>query len=137
MAGKWAIPFVAQSPVVPPPTWTVGPTKGKVTSLVDSGDPAYAARLKLAEEVVGAPTCIYKGWDRQNKHNCWIYCGFPKVDYRRAGDRTKGAITTDPPKNAAFLVFVTDEGAVDDWKWRELLDGDRPQGINGDITWPS
>jgi hypothetical protein len=129
---RWLLSFLGIDPHVPPSEWEMGLDEGYFRYLQHKGHEKAIARLLLVEQVLNGGTVrIYRGWCRPDKEDCFVYVGYPNVDYK---SRT---ITTPAPPNMAFLVFVLPDGTISDWTWRPLeSEGQHtPQGLTGELIW--
>jgi hypothetical protein len=75
-------------------------------------------------EVVLAPFAIFRGVREEGERNFLCYCGRPKHAYARDGE------TTPPYQGEVFLVFVSDERVIYNWRWEPSgsADGKLPEG---------
>lgn len=93
--------------------------RGHPSGLATKGVEARFARILLIPEVVQHPIMVLKGWNREGFDDALIYVGKPSTDYRGI------QIETPPPKSMLFLVFVTPDYIISDWRW-EKADPDDP-----------
>jgi hypothetical protein len=129
--GRWLLSFVGIDPRNPQNEQReMGVKEEHYRYLQHHGDEKAIARLWLVGQVLqGGTACIYKGWGR-GKDDCHIYVGYP------GEDRKSLTITTPPPPNMAFLVFVLPDGTIENWTWRPLISGGiTPEGMEGEIVW--
>jgi hypothetical protein len=129
---KWMYSYLAQSPDGPQRTWPVGLPERDLKLLISKGHTEKLSRARLIEEVFQDPSMlvsIIKGWGR-NKAECFIYVTLPSNDYR------SDSIQTPAQPGRMFLIFVLPDGTIDDWSWRGRGDGERPDGVLGEIIWP-
>ena len=82
-------------------------------SLLKHGLDAKFARLALVPEVLQSPMMVLRGWKRAGFDDALIYVGRPARDFRNA------QIETPPPQGMVFLVFVTPNGNISDWRWEK------------------
>ena len=129
---RWLLEFDAINPTNVDRKWKTGVQEQHYNQLRHYGHEKAVARLLLVKEVLsGGTTHIYKGWSRQGTDEHFIYAGRPAHDYKSL------SIETPAPPNMVFLVFVLDDGTIDDWNWRPLAEDeeDRPQGVTGELIW--
>jgi len=129
---RWLLQFRAIDPRNVSGTWDVGVSERHYRYLQNHGHEKQIARLVLLQEVLeGGAVCIYKGWCRPEKEDCFVYEGRPTRDFKSL------TIETPAPKAMAFLVFVLPDGEIDEWTWRPLNEdaGNRPDGISGELIW--
>ncbi len=112
---RWLLTFRAIDPNNPTGRWNVGIPKRLYEYQQNHGHEKAIARIVLVDEVLKEGTVrVYRGWARLGKEDCYVYEGYPGVDYKSM------SITTPAPKDMAFLVFVLPDGTIDDWTWRPL-----------------
>lgn len=68
--------------------------------------------LKLVKEILALPTVIFEGL-RQEQEEGLCYAGVPSCRYTNQGNKKP------PAKGKTFLVFLTNEGTVFQWRWEE------------------
>jgi hypothetical protein len=131
--GRWKFSCEARDPKQPTTsTWEVGILERKYLLIRDKGHEVRLARMLLAAEVVQDPISIYAGWSRPGRESCIVYVGKPTRDYQSI------TIQRPAPPGMLFLVFVMEDGSIDDWTWREATAGDPdvPNGVAGTLIWP-
>jgi len=120
-------------------TRKVGLSKAKWRAITADKQSVAVARLKIAKEVLADPLMMLEGWSRPNTDGCCAYIGRPTRDFRQVDE--KGGVAIDVPSNPQmpfFVVFVTGDGTIDEWTWREAMDSDpsTPKGVEGKQIWP-
>jgi hypothetical protein len=112
-------------------TRAVGIKGNVIQTLVKQGHVAKLARLALVKEVLKEPVKIVEGWNRPNTDKHLVYIGNPDKDYR------SGSIVTPPPPDLDFVVYIMEDGTIDDWNWRKSggSDSELPEGIEGVLKW--
>jgi hypothetical protein len=125
----WEISFKAIDPRFALGRWNTGVSGRLLRLLRQQGHDARLARLVLVREVLcESPLEIRRGWSRYAMEDCFVYVGMPNRDFRRL------TIETPPPPGSVFLVFVLEDGTIDEWNWRALIDG-YPEGVDGAVLW--
>ena len=66
--------------------------------------------LKLVKEILELPTVVFEGL-REEQEEGLCYAGIPSGSYTNRG-RKKAAL-----KGKTFLVFLTEDGKVFQWRW--------------------
>lgn len=131
---RWKWSFDAINPCHPQEAkWKTGVDERYYKQLQNSGHEKAIARLLLVERVLnGGTERIYKSWCRPEKEDCFVYVRYPDVDFKSL------TISTPPPPNMAFLVFVLPDGTITEWTWRPLSEAERdtPEGVTGELVWP-
>lgn len=135
MSTRWIIDFEALDPKSPMGgTWLVGVFEWRLKLLQSRGHDAKRAQLRLVQETLedGGTERIYGGWSRPDMDNCFVYVGRPTHNW------TSLTIETPAPPNRLFLVFVSPDGTISDWGWRDRSDDDplRPADVKGTLIWP-
>jgi len=77
-------------------------------------------RLLLVREVLTNPRVVFQGWEREGFEQALCYVGSPSKDLRSE------SIETPPPPGMVFLVFVTPQGTLSDWRWEKSAE-DNPE----------
>jgi hypothetical protein len=134
--GAWKFPFDAINPHDPTAMWTVGIEHETYRRIANNGHQKQQARIVLVHDVLEIRTDrIYGGWSRPGKEKCYVYVGHPENDYHRLSP----TICVPAPPGMLFLVFVREDGMIDDWIWREssVEDPEAPRDVKGEILWPS
>jgi hypothetical protein len=126
--------FDAIDPKNPPDKrWKVGLPEWLIHQQQIHGHEKAMARLRLVLEVLQEGTTrLYEGWSRPGKEDkCFVYVGRPDRDYK------SHRIETPPPPGMVFLIFVLEDGTIDDWTWRKTSakDADSPEGVSGRLIW--
>jgi hypothetical protein len=73
--------------------------------------------LKLVKEVLELPTVVFEGL-REEQEEGLCFAGIPSGSYTNQGSKKP------PLKGKTFLVFLTEDGKVFQWRWEEA-DPDR------------
>jgi hypothetical protein len=134
MASRWLLPFDAVDPKNTDSTWGIGIAEALYRKIQRSGHEAKLARIELIDDVVGRAGLVrlYGGWSRPTKDDCFVYVGRPDRDHRSL------TIHVPPPPEMAFLVFVMEDGTIDEWTWRPAKPKTlEPDGVSGDLIWAS
>lgn len=76
------------------------------------GPPYKFHELKLVKEVLELPTVVFEGL-REEQEEGLCYAGVASCRYTNEGMRKP------PPKGKTFLVFLTEDGKVFQWRWEE------------------
>ena len=128
---RWFLPFTSIDPKNLEDTWEIGILQNHYNAIRIHGHEKQIARIVCVDEVLADPASLFRGWNRPDKDNCFVYAGFPENDFKSL------TISTSRPRNMIFLVFVLEDGTINDWNWREI-DADapmQPMGINGELIW--
>ena len=131
---KWKHSFEAINPAALSGTWTIGVYEQKLAIMRRSGHEAKLARYVLAFESATDPILLIRGWHRvEMDDQCFVYVGRPKRDYY--GE----SVEVPAKKGRLFLVFVLGNGTIDDWGWRDAEKNNpyMPQGMTGEVLWPT
>jgi hypothetical protein len=129
---RWLLTFEAIDPANVDHHWETGIPERLYRWLQNHGHEKALARLILVREVLSGGTLrIYKGWSRPGKHDCFVYVGRPRRDFKSL------SIATPAPKGMVFLVFVLPDGTIDEWTWRPSAEDEenRPHGVTGELIW--
>lgn len=132
MARRWLLPFDAVDPKRIESVWKIGIAEAIYRKVQHSGHEARHARIELIDDVLRHPGLVrlYGGWSRPDKGDCFVYVGRPDRDHRSL------TIHVPPPPNMAFLVFVMEDGTIDEWTWRPANPKTlEPEGVRGDLIW--
>ena len=134
---RWQFTVEAIDPTNTSQRWEVGIPQQLYKGRQIHGHACSLARIILVHEVLsGGTTEIFRGWSRPNKDGCYVYVGFPARDYRSVADHESGWIDTPAPPDMAFLIFVTEDGTIEEWTWRPIdKESGRPQDIEGELIW--
>ncbi|MFO0969765.1 MAG: hypothetical protein U0793_29770 [Gemmataceae bacterium] len=68
--------------------------------------------LKLVKEILELPTVVFEGL-REEQEAGLCYAGIPSGSYTNQGRKKR------PLDGKTFLVFLTEEGKVFQWRWEE------------------
>jgi len=68
--------------------------------------------LKLVKEVLELPTVIFEGL-REEQEDGLCYSGIPSGSYTNLGKKKP------PPKGKTFVVFITSDSKVFQWRWEK------------------
>lgn len=128
---RWFFTFETLNPNDFDGMWETGIQEKHFRTLQHHGHSKSLARIVLVGNVLqGETKYLYRGWSRPDKEDCYVYAGYPDMDYKSHD------ITTPAPKNMAFLVFVLPDGTIDEWTWRPCReDSDQPEEIHGELIW--
>lgn len=132
--GRWKFTFDAIDPKDVTKTWKIGITEDHYRRICNHGHEKAHARIILVDQVASSTIALYKGWNREGKHDdCYVYVGQPKYDYHKIAPE----ICVPAPPGKVFLLFVLADGTIDEWTWRQHADGDisTPLGVEGELLW--
>ncbi len=109
--GDWIMAAVAPSD--PGAVWAVRIPVGLVESLRKVGLKYKFLQLSLVRSVLLNPSAVFQGYGRSDGfHDAFCFVGSPKNDVATQVD-----VRVPPPKNMVFVVFVTADGIVTEWRW--------------------
>ena len=135
MSTRWLLTFKAIDPNNLAGVWNVGIPEWLYRTHQKQGNEARLGRIILVQEVLeGGTLQLRQGWSRPDKEDgCYVYIGKPDRDFRSF------QIETPPPPEQSFLVFVLQDGSIDEWTWRRLSEEkgeeDNPDGVKGNLIW--
>jgi len=132
MGTRWRLEFDAIDPFNPDEAvWKVGVEHALLESIQRYKHEAKQMALIAADFVFKNTDAIYRGWDRPNTTENFVYTGFPPTVRRKSG------VEVPADKRMIFAVFVRENGNVASWDWRKKSGTDlrRPDGIEGEAIW--
>lgn len=130
---RWKLTFDARSPNDPEnQLWTVGISANYYDRLIRMRhSPPFARILLLKDNLRSGTLSIFKGWNRPETDQCFVYASQPELDYQ--------SLTIELPSkpNCLFLSFVLPDGTIDFWDWRPRREGSAnlPEDVNGTLIW--
>ena len=134
MTTRWLLSFHAIDPTNFSASWEVGIPNKLYRLLQNKGHDKAIGRLHVIGDVLqGGTLQIHEGWSRPDREDCYVYLGRPDRDFKSL------TIETPAPKGMAFLVFVMEDGTIDEWTWRRIAEERDgliiPDGVKGEVIW--
>lgn len=107
--------------------WEVMVSHAKM-DLIASRGPMHAKELAWSvREVLSSPHAVFQGVREEGEETWLCYVGRPRHAFNKAGQ------AVPPYRGEVFLVFVTDERVVYNWRWEKCDPSDPklPEGYAG------